>query len=148
MSYPANCNNVFLVNVTLKYRRGDPCVVSNILGFIIRQYFLIITVLAFLTAGYLIFVQLKGFRFEKRAVTLDNGDVSEAVAPVGKNIFSRLIFGIRLPSHPVRRAFYKKVRKHRDLVKKSDTAAEMAVKIKDKEDIDELTGEYEKVRYN
>jgi hypothetical protein len=127
---------------------GEPNLFMRIVGWIIRYYFLALTVLGFVALFFMIYYNVKGFRFRKRVQVMDNGDVSETVAPEpGEWIAERIFRAGRMPSDPVRRAFYKKVRKHRDMVEKSDTANQMAGKIKEREDIDALTELYQEARY-
>ena len=83
------------------------------------------------------------------------GDVSETVLPdFVESLRARFKITSRVPSDPVRRLFYNKVRRH---VKKktlsenilaSDTASDIAKKIKASEDIDALTARYQQARYD
>jgi hypothetical protein len=126
----------------------EPNLFMRILSWIIRNYFLSITVISLVVFIYLFYVSVKGFRFKKRVWIMDNGDVSEVVGPdPGEWLTGRFLRGGRMPSDPVRRAFYKKVRKYRDIVELSDTALQMADKRREKEPIDELAAQYQQARY-
>jgi hypothetical protein len=126
----------------------EPNLFMRILGALIRNYFLLLTVVGFALFIYLFYVSIKGFRFKKRVRIMDNGDVSEIVGPDTREwLTGRLPRGGRMPGDPVRRAFYKKVRKYRDMVELSDTATQMAAKIREKEQIDELAKQYQQARY-
>jgi hypothetical protein len=120
----------------------------RILGWIIRNYFMMLIIVGFGVFIYLIYINIKGLRFNKRVRIMDNGDVSESVAPDRSEWITGLFLrGGRMPGDPVRRAFYKKARKHRDLFEDSDTALQIAVKIRETEPIDELAGQYQHARY-
>jgi hypothetical protein len=118
-------------------------------------YFIIfapVVVAMFFIANYLLenLSRIFGFRFRKRrARHVAPGDISESVLPPLKTVrerFSLLNLG---PANRIRRQFYKKLRKYKKNtpLSVSDTAWELAGKIKPKENIDSLTAMYETVRY-
>jgi hypothetical protein len=87
------------------------------------------------------------------------GDLSEFAPPDIKEWFAHAFRpGGSGPAHRIRRMFYRKVRKYIHnpnrktsegiTVAPTDTALEMAAKIKAAEDIDALTAEYLEVRYS
>ena len=90
------------------------------------------------------------------ARSIIQSDIKEFVAPevniesIAARLFDFLpAFGFS-PEHKIRKQFYKKVKKHIKngiIIQKSDTAKEIAQIIKEKENIDMLTNQYEEIRY-
>lgn len=113
-----------------------------------------LTGVIFLIGMYHIVLNLYYYRFPaKRKEESASGDISESVLPAFTTVRER--FGLRRsgPANPVRRQFYKKVRKYRqgkildDKPADSDTAWEIAGKIRKAENLDTLTAQYEDIRY-
>ncbi|MCL2851472.1 MAG: hypothetical protein FWE20_00340 [Defluviitaleaceae bacterium] len=135
-----------------------PSTIWQMLGSVLNYSLLallMMVVALFFTRGF-----YKGFRAKRRAHAADVDDASGAdeVSDVTKSMLSDIRGLIPRPSsfakHPIRRAYIRKVRWHIKhgkgqglQIARSDTPDAIAGKIRSREDIDELTKAYEKVRY-
>lgn len=86
---------------------------------------------------------------------MEGGDMKESVMPdIREMVRARFAMPFGGPINPIRRLYYRKVRRHMarntasPAVQNSDTAWEIAKKIKASEDIDALTARYTQARYD
>jgi len=109
---------------------------------------------AFILLGLIAYLFYKFFNFNKFKKPEDDGDgdISVALARSFLSDLRELSPRFKINTrNPIRRAYIKKVRffiKHGVDIKKSDTTDIIAGKIRELENIDELTAKYEDVRYH
>ena len=142
------------MNELMMLETKDPFILWVILEKILFFLFYVVIVVGVIAGvAYLFYKLYKKFYAEREFLT----DVKEFILPdenVAQRIAARLSDllpgGGFAPANRIRRQFYKKVKKHIKNgaeVAASDTAKEIAVKLKPREDIDAITAAYERARY-
>ena len=111
-------------------------------------YSLAIPTIILIVAGlaYSFYIQFRKLFAKGRDGRADEDVLVESIAG---GFFSdmRSIFRRPVRLHPIRRAYYKKIKKKIGIPQNRDTTESLLIKIRPEEDISELTARYEQIRY-